>query len=105
MLTLTPPAVQAVTAMAAAYGSSDTGGLRIARSAGETQDAAALEAEFVTNPADDDQVITQGGARIFLEPAAAAYLTDKVLDGEVDDEGHVRFALGQQAVDGDRPQP
>lgn len=107
MLTLTQPAVEAVTAMARASGNPDTSGLRIARSAGveETPDAAGLEAEFVTDPSDEDEVVIQDGARLFLEPNAAAYLTDKVLDGQVDEEGHVHFALGQQATDGDQPQP
>jgi Fe-S cluster assembly iron-binding protein IscA len=55
----------------------------------------------VAGPGDRDQVLTQGGARIFLEPEAAAYLTDKVLDGDMDDEGRVRLNLGQQdGVDG-----
>jgi Fe-S cluster assembly iron-binding protein IscA len=107
MLTLTPPAVQAVNAMAMAYGSSDTGGLRIARTGGtgDTAEAVMLEVEFVDSPADEDQVVTQGGARIFVEQEAAVYLTDKVLDGDIDDEGHAHFALGRQPVDGDQPQP
>lgn len=106
MLTLTPPAVQAVTAMAMAAGSPDTGGLRIAHDAGpeERTDAADLKAEFVGNPADGDEVVLQDGARIYLEPDAAVYLTDKVLDGEVDEEGRVHFALGQQGAAGDQPQ-
>jgi len=44
----------------------------------------------------DDQVVEQDGATIYLEAAAAQLLDDKVLDGGVDDEGNIQFALGQQ---------
>ena len=33
---------------------------------------------------------------MFLEPQAAAYLEDKVLDGKVDERGKVHFTLGLQ---------
>jgi iron-sulfur cluster assembly protein len=96
MLTLTPAATKVVNTVAEAYGTSETGGLRITG----TEDVG-LEVEFVAGPGDRDQVLVQGGARVFLEPEAAAYLTDKVLDGDMDDEGRVRLNLGQQdGVDG-----
>ena len=53
------------------------------------------------SPADQaapaDQVLEQDGATIYLEQTASAMLTDKVLDGGVDEEGNIQFALGQQA--------
>jgi iron-sulfur cluster assembly protein len=36
---------------------------------------------------------------VFLEPQAAAYLDDKVLDAEVDEQGKAHFALGMQDAD------
>jgi hypothetical protein len=33
---------------------------------------------------------------VFLEPQAAAYLEDKVLDAQVDAQGEARFSLGVQ---------
>jgi iron-sulfur cluster assembly protein len=33
---------------------------------------------------------------VFLEPQAAAYLEDKVLDAQVDEQGQARFSLGVQ---------
>jgi Fe-S cluster assembly iron-binding protein IscA len=98
MLTLTPSAVEVVSTMAEASGSADSAGLRIAQS-GDTPEVQGLEVEFVSSPADQDQVLNQGGARVFLESKAATYLDDKVLHGEFDDEGHVRFGLTPQNDD------
>ena len=52
------------------------------------------------SPADQaapaDQVLEQDGATIYLEETASAMLTVKVLDGGLDEEGNIQFALGQQ---------
>lgn len=95
MLMLTPSAVEVVNSMATLYGEEPTAGLRIAN-AGGAPEPQSLEIEFVAGPDAQDEVLTQDGARVFLEPAAAGYLTDKVLTGELDDEGHVRFGLARQ---------
>jgi iron-sulfur cluster assembly protein len=94
MLTLTPSAIQVVHAMVEASGQADNAGLRIATT--DAPETEALEVEFVTGPDVDDQVLDEHGARVFLEPRAAMYLEDKVLHGEVDDEGRVRFGLSPQ---------
>lgn len=96
MLTLTRSAVEVVNAVLDRSGENDTAGLRIADSPG----ADGLQAEFVTGPADQDQVVTQDGARVFLDAGAAAYLEDKVLTGELDEQGNVRFGLGDQQETG-----
>jgi len=53
------------------------------------------------SPADhgeaDDQVIQQDGATVYVDGPASEFLADKVLDGGVDEEGNIQFALGQQA--------
>lgn len=53
------------------------------------------------SPADhaepDDQVVEQDGATVFVDGPSAVMLDDKVLDGGVDAEGNIQFALGQQA--------
>jgi iron-sulfur cluster assembly protein len=90
MLTLTRSAVEVVNTVMDGSGERDTAGLRIANAADS------LQAEFVPGPAEGDQVVTQDGARVFMDPAAAAYLDDKVLTGELDEQGNVRFGLGQQ---------
>jgi Fe-S cluster assembly iron-binding protein IscA len=53
------------------------------------------------SPADQagpgDQVVEQDGATVYLDETASVILADKVLDGGVDEEGNIQFALGQQA--------
>jgi Fe-S cluster assembly iron-binding protein IscA len=53
------------------------------------------------SPADhaeaDDQVIEQDGAIVYVDGPASQLLADKVLDGGVDEDGNIQFALGQQA--------
>ena len=44
-------------------------------------------------------MLTGEGARIFLEPGAAVYLDDKVLDANVDESGQPSFALAEQNGD------
>ena len=50
----------------------------------------------VAGPGQNDQVIEAAGARVFLEPQAAAYLDDKVLDAQLDEQGTAQFTLGTQ---------
>ena len=58
-------------------------------------------ASLTVTPADhaeaDDLVVEQDGATVYVDAPASDYLADKVLDGGVDDEGNIQFALGQQA--------
>ena len=53
------------------------------------------------SPADhaeaDDLVLEQDGATVYVGAPASEFLDDKVLDGGVDEEGNIQFALGQQA--------
>ena len=46
---------------------------------------------------DRRRVIEQDGATVYVDAPAAEILADKVLDGGVDEEGNIQFALGQQA--------
>ena len=92
MLTLTRAAIEVVNAVVDKSGERDTAGLRIAN----TAEAEGLQAEFVSGPAEQDQVLSQDGARVYMDAGAAAYLDDKVLTGEFDEQGNVRFGLGEQ---------
>jgi iron-sulfur cluster assembly protein len=47
-------------------------------------------------PEEGDQVVEDQGARVFLEPAAAVMLDDKVLDATVDEHGRIGFVLSSQ---------
>jgi Fe-S cluster assembly iron-binding protein IscA len=54
-----------------------------------------LELSVVPLPAEDDEVIEEQGARVFLEPEAAALLDDKVLDASVE-QNQVAFTIADQ---------
>jgi iron-sulfur cluster assembly protein len=98
MLVLTPAAVQVVKTVTAAPQAPEGAGLRIASStAAAPDDAGALQVTAAEGPAEHDQVLENDGARVFLEPQAAAYLDDKVLDAQVDEQGAASFTLAQQA--------
>jgi Uncharacterized conserved protein len=74
----------------------DGTGLRIVSSAPEPEDPGALQVTAAAGPGENDQVIEAAGARVFLEPQAAAYLDDKVLDAQLDEQGKAQFILGIQ---------
>jgi iron-sulfur cluster assembly protein len=93
MLDVTAPAAEAIEAATAAEGVAETGGLRISVES-TTDQGARLSSAIVAQPAVGDQVITsEAGPQVFLEPDAALYLTDKVLDIEQDADGKRYFAL------------
>jgi Fe-S cluster assembly iron-binding protein IscA len=96
MLVLTEAAAQVVKSVTDTPEAPDGTGLRISQSATEPGSANALELAAAAEPGNNDQVVEAAGARVFLDPQAAAYLDDKVLDAEVDPDGKVRFTLGRQ---------
>lgn len=67
--------------------------LRIATEA----DGESLSVSPADHAESDDLVVEQDGATVFVDGAASEFLADKVLDGGVDEEGNIQFALGQQA--------
>ena len=97
MLALTDGAVEAVKALVDASDDAvDSSGLRmVAEPVGLRTN---LQLSVVPLPAEDDQVIEEHGARVFLEPEAAALLDDKVLDASVE-QGQVAFTLAEQGED------
>ena len=68
-------------------------GLRIATE----PDGQSLSVSPADQAAPGDQVVEQDGATVYVDEAAAVLLDDKILDGGVDAEGNIEFALGQQA--------
>jgi Fe-S cluster assembly iron-binding protein IscA len=96
MLVLTEAAAEVVKSVTDTPQAPDGTGLRISQSAQEPGNANALELAAAAEPAINDQVVETSGARVFLDPQAAVYLSDKVLDAQVDAEGQVRFMLGTQ---------
>jgi iron-sulfur cluster assembly protein len=94
MLALTDRAVEAVRdIISSSDESSETGGLRL--TAERTGNQAAFKLRVVALPAEDDAVIEERGARVFIEPDAATLLDDKVLDATVD-RNQVEFAVLEQ---------
>ena len=62
--------------VSSARGAAETGGLRLVavQGAGQTN----LQLSVVAVPGEDDEVIDEQGARLFLEPEAASLLDDKI---------------------------
>ena len=100
MLVLTEAAAEVVKAIASTPQAPEGSGLRIVSSEGSA-DPGALQVTSAPGPYENDQVIEAAGAHVYLEPQAAVYLEDKVLDAEVDSEGKAHFSLGLQGTDQD----
>jgi Fe-S cluster assembly iron-binding protein IscA len=96
MLVLTEAATEVVKSVTSTPQAPGETGLRIVSSASEPEDPGALRITAAAGPGENDQVIEAAGAHVFLEPQAAAYLDDKVLDAELDEQGRARFSLGTQ---------
>ncbi|WAL69612.1 iron-sulfur cluster biosynthesis protein [Amycolatopsis cynarae] len=95
MLAMTDAAAEAINALTAQEGKEETGGLRFAVQRQE-EAGAQLALSVARRPEDGDQVVDEHGARVFLEPQAAQFLDDKVLDVQQDDQGQLSFAVMPQ---------
>ena len=94
MLALTDNAVEAVRDIVSSSDeASETSGLRMVAEREGMQ--ANFQLSVVPLPAEDDEVIDEQGARIFLEPKAASLLDDKVLDASVEQD-QVAFTIADQ---------
>jgi iron-sulfur cluster assembly protein len=94
LLALTDSAVEAVkNIVSSSEETTETGGLRMVAEQAGTQTN--LQLSVVTVPAEDDEVIEEQGARVFLEPEAASLLDDKVLDASVE-QNQVAFSIADQ---------
>ena len=87
MLTLSPSAVDALDSLLHRPEVPDDAGLRI-RTAGESQ----LAVEIAPEPAPGDQVIEEGGVRVFVDSEAAPMLNDAELDARTDGD-QIAFAF------------
>jgi Fe-S cluster assembly iron-binding protein IscA len=68
-------------------------GIRIAAE----PDGQSLSVSPADQAAPDDQVVEQDGATVYVDGTASEMLDGMVLDGGVDEEGNIQFALGQRA--------
>ena len=96
MLAITETAATAIKELTAAQEQPDEAGVRIAaREAADVNAPDSLELSLVDGPAEDDEVVDEHGAHVFLEPRAASYLEDKLLDAHIEGQ-RVRFAVTDQ---------
>lgn len=96
MLGLTTNAVEAITGLVASHELPDGSGLFIAMRS-NNHEGLELELSLAQGPRSDEQVISHDGANVFLDPDAAPYLDDKLLDAEID-EGRVSFTFNDQQM-------
>lgn len=95
MLTLSRSAVEAVDNLLHSPEVPDDAGLRI-RTGGESQ----LTIELAAEPAPGDQVIEDGGARVFVDPEVAPILDNAELDARQEGD-QVAFGLMPTGGSGD----
>ena len=96
MLILTEAATEVVKSFTSNPQVPEGAGLRIASSTPGSENPDSLQVTATAAPGENDKVIENQGARVYLEPQAAAYLEDKVLDAQVDGQGKAHFFLGEQ---------
>lgn len=90
MLGMTQNAVEAIRDLMVGESLSKWAGLRIAAKPGE---AHALEFSLVNTVSVGDEVVEKADVRVFVEPEAVAFVTDKVLDVQPDEQGRRNFRL------------
>jgi iron-sulfur cluster assembly protein len=94
LLTLNDSAAEAVKyATNAAEGLPESGGLRI--SAQDLGDSTGLGLAVAPMPGENDQVIEEQGARVFVAAEVAPFLEDKVLDAE-QEGASIQFSVTDQ---------
>jgi Fe-S cluster assembly iron-binding protein IscA len=94
MLALTDRAVEAVKQIVSSSEEwSEAGGVRLA--ALEAAADGGLRLSVVPWPAEDDEVIEEEGARVFLDQEAASLLDDKILDADLEGS-QVQFTIADQ---------
>ena len=96
MLTLSPSAAEAVDSLLHSQQAPEDAGLRI-RTAGDS-----LTMELAPEPAPGDQVIEEGGARVFVDATAAPMLDNVELDARVEGD-QVAFGLTPAGSDNNTP--
>lgn len=88
MLNLTNNAITALAGITAQSGLPASGGVRITVADSGDQ----VELALAPEPEARDQIIDEGGVRVFLDEQASPLLAEHVLDAEQADEG-IGFAL------------
>ncbi len=95
MLTLTDSAVSAIRGLTSQPELPVETGLRIVA---HGDGAPSFQVALAEGPVAGDEVVEDDGARVFLEPAAAAVLDGKSLDAQVNEQGQVAFSVSDRAA-------
>lgn len=93
-LTLTESASTVVKAIADQSAEATAAGLRIS---GPETGESDFNISVVPDAENNDTIVENDGARVFLDASAAAALSQAVLDAQVGDDGSVQFSVGVQA--------
>ncbi|MGH3519898.1 MAG: iron-sulfur cluster biosynthesis family protein [Haloechinothrix sp.] len=100
MFAMTEAAAEAINALTQSRGEQE-GGLRLAVADADQDGTTQLSLAVSDAPEADDQVLgTDSGAKVFMEPNAAEFLDDKVLDVRQDEAGQLNFAVFPQETAG-----
>jgi iron-sulfur cluster assembly protein len=93
VLTLTPEAARAVVDVVVARETGPEAGLRISPGPPSTAERV-WDYAVVRGPEEGDVVVTEGAARVYVDPDAAQELDDAVLDAHLDEDTlEARFIL------------
>jgi iron-sulfur cluster assembly protein len=98
MLKVTESAQQAIESIVANSDAPEGAGIRIDapdEPPAPSRAGAPLQLEIASQPAENDQVVRQDGAKVFVSPRVAPILDDKVLDVRVSAD-HVEFVIRPQ---------
>ena len=96
MLTLTDSAVSAIRSLTSQPDLPGETGLRIMA---QGEGPPSFQLALAEGPVAGDQVVEEGGARVFLEAGAAEVLDDKALDAQVNEQGDLAFRIADQGPD------
>jgi iron-sulfur cluster assembly protein len=93
MLTITDSAASAIRSLTSQPDLPDETGMRIMK---RGDSAPSFQMALTEGPAAGDQVVEEGGARVFLEADVAGALEDKALDAEMNEQGDLAFRISDQ---------
>lgn len=96
MLTISPDAAQAIKQIVDSSGVGEDGGLRLSVQPLDEQ-TANLELSVTDSPGAQDARIEEAGANVYVDPAAAQFLDDKVLGASQGEQGLAFSIVEKQA--------
>jgi iron-sulfur cluster assembly protein len=96
MLVLTTAAAEVVKSVTSTPDLPEGSGLRIVAESASPETAPEIRLSTAAGPDAADQVLEGDGARLFVEPKAAAFLDDKIIDANIDEQGVPHLTLANQ---------